>query len=263
MPPPFVSMVLVERLPLIESGAILSAVKSKVGSDLGDISLVESEGSKNAGEAVVLKTDAGMVTVMFVTSPVPDGTLNKAAHTNVVWRDAGQVLGGHKGHIIVANLGGDEGLKGALFSARLVSLVTASLFDLAPALGIYWSAGDAVSPPDQFAKSVSQMDRQWPLDIWLQLGFYSDGPVGEKGSATGLVTTGLAPFVGREIDFIPTNASPVMVAQRVIGTASCLLQTGTVFKDGETLGISETEKIAIRLVEGDVPLYQLSLSKGE
>ena len=259
MPSPFVSMTLVGRLPLIDKDTILSTVQSECGDDLGDISLVESDGAQKAGDAVVLETDGGLVTIIFVSSPVPDGTLDKAINTNLVWREAGKVLAGHKGHIIVANLGGKDGLKGALASARLVSLVTASLLDLVPALGVYWSGGDAVSPPEKFARSVADIDRQLPLEIWLQLGFYTAEPLINGQQPVGLITTGLAPFIGREIDFVPTNASPVMVAQRVIGTASYLLVQGVVFKDGETLGISKTERISVGLIDGDVPVYRLRL----
>ena len=80
-----------------------------------------------------------------------------------------------------------------------------------------------------------------------------------------MVTTGLSAFVDREIEFQPSAKPPDLLASRLIGTIRYLLAKGPVLNDGDTLGISENERIRVRLVASEIrpeqPVYALSLEQ--
>ncbi len=74
---------------------------------------------------------------------------------------------------------------------------------------------------------------------------------------------GLQPFVGREIEFWPQPLPVATIAERVIGTIQYLLNKGPVLDDGDTLGVSDSERIRVRHQPRgqrlDVPVLVLSV----
>jgi hypothetical protein len=81
--------------------------------------------------------------------------------------------------------------------------------------------------------------------------------------APGLVTLGLAPFVGREVEHPPTGEPPGPVYERALNLCLYLMRAGPVIKDGDTVGQTEAQRITVRLAERDgVPVYRLVFAAG-
>ena len=102
-----------------------------------------------------------------------------------------------------------------------------------------------------------------PADVWVQL-LWLDGPPTPEGERTlAVVTTGLAPFVGREVEFMPAPLPPAVIAERTLGTITYLLGQGPVLKDGDSLGVSEAERIRAKYAaqgyKPGVPVIQLRI----
>jgi hypothetical protein len=93
-----------------------------------------------------------------------------------------------------------------------------------------------------------------------------DGPPEPGGQRTlALVTTGLASFVGREIEWLPATLPPAVIAQRVYGVCQYLIVNGMVLKDGDTVGVSESERIRVHFAERGqrgAPVLQLTMEVG-
>jgi hypothetical protein len=77
-----------------------------------------------------------------------------------------------------------------------------------------------------------------------------------------LVTQGLEPFVGREIQHPPNGDGPAELYNRVLGLATYLIQNGPVIAEGDTIGASQAERIRVRLEERHgTPLYRLEFER--
>ena len=78
---------------------------------------------------------------------------------------------------------------------------------------------------------------------------------------SGLVTLGLAPFVGREVDHPPTGEPPDAVYERALNLCLYLMRSGPVIRDGDTIGQTPEQRITVRLAERDgVPVYRLAFA---
>ncbi len=98
------------------------------------------------------------------------------------------------------------------------------------------------------------------IDIWVRLHVHQASNIGAQGKIE-CVTTGLAAFVGRVIEFAHVALHPGIIAQCVQGTILYVLAQGMVLKTGDTLGISETERIRIEQADAGlrpgVPIIRL------
>jgi Domain of unknown function (DUF4261) len=139
----------------------------------------------------------------------------------------------------------------------------AALTELAPAIAVVWTNGNALTEAKEFQSAARNLaDRKLPVLAWMSVAVF-DGPPAKTGArTTAMYTTGLAPFVGREIEFLPSTWPPTQIADRAIGTAQYLMERGPVIKDGETLGTSRCEKVRISLVAAGLcigkPIFELS-----
>jgi hypothetical protein len=260
----FIAMLALERLVPVAAQDLLHRALAYLPGAKGEA--FGSDKPDQAESPLILAIDGTAVTVMYIDKPLPPGTLDNAIAANRVWKEARSRLAAHGAHAIVGLLQGGDGLEGARASARIVTAVAAALSGLMPAIGVYWASGETVTEAGPFRQRAQAMAAgPLPLDVWVQL-LWLDGPKAPNGQRTfAVITTGLAPFVGREIEFQPAARPPLEVGQRVAGTISYLMQHGAVLKDGDTVGISPTERIRVRHSERGqrpgLPIYALTLEQ--
>jgi hypothetical protein len=148
----------------------------------------------------------------------------------------------------------------------VVTAAAAALSSLLPTSGVYWASGQTVNEPGYFRQRADVFAKgTLPLDIWVQL-LWLDGPRSPNGQRTfAVITTGLMPFVGREIEFQPAARPPLEIGERVAGAVSYLLDNGPVLADGDTIGINKQEHIRVRHRDRGVratgPIYALTLEQ--
>lgn len=116
--------------------------------------------------------------------------------------------------------------------------------------------------PEPFLDAIGQIGTgSWPVFVWLQYYWIAAA----ENELPGLATYGLAPFLGRELEFEPGGLEQQTLFTRAGQIASYLLDHGDVLKDGETLGISESERIRIRhLSQGrqpGIPVFHFTLER--
>lgn len=202
------------------------------------------------------------VAVMFVERPLPQDAYARALMLNRTWPDAGRAISETRAHVIVATLSGVENWSDAFRMAAAVTLVTAVVVERAQGVGMIWGTGDAISSSAHVAEAAETVvARQAPVLAWSSLAIL-DGPKTATGQATvGAMTTGLVPFIGREIEFLPSVIPAPAMAERVIGLSHYLMLSGPVIKDGETVGVTPEEKIRVSFREvgqrPSIPVMQL------
>jgi len=203
-----------------------------------------------SGAGIILDIDGVLITVLQIDKPLPPDAYARALALNRTWKGAEAALSAHRAHAIVATLSPIGSHADALNGAAYTTLVNAALMDLTRPIGVVWTTGDALSEASEFQQAAESVAaRQLPVLTWLSLTILAGPPASDGRPTVAMATTGLLPFVGREIEFEPTVWPPVQVADRVLGTAQYLMARGMVVKDGDTLGATEAERIHVRLKE--------------
>lgn len=240
MTKPLIAILLLRAPPKLSADAIAAALGARDPNSRDKIEVTA------AGGSFLVTLGPEVLTVMVMDAPVPPGTLDKACDGNLVWPEARTALAPHRQHIIVGSLHKRTEKAARISEAARLSAVCATLADLTDCLGVYWPASETVVPPQHFLTEAAQLKGGGRApDFWTRLYLFR-GP--SKGAETpvGCVTLGLNELVGREIEFEPAVLPPAVVAQRVLGAAHLLLFGTKEIKDGDSIGVSASERIRVR-----------------
>lgn len=237
MPPsrPMVSLALKEPIAL-DRQRLFTILSSRYKKTDGTEPLVSIAGP--------LVTVAGVtVAILNVDAPLPDDWQDLAKPgRNLFFPNAQEVCATHRAHLTLGVMGEETDLKRR---ARVLTAVAGTIAFLYPDQvlagiweskvlnsGKFWadSSADAFSPYPKF-----------PVSLWVSLHPFSD----EQTGGVGVLSQGLAQFVGRELELLGHGLDVRVVLQRADGLVTYLVEKGPVLKDGSTFGISEKERIAV------------------
>ncbi len=264
----FMAMLSLDRPAKLHSDKLIKRLRNAAPEVFESLSTVQAKAGEGGDEenSYLLDVNGAMISVMFLDQPVPPGTYTQAIQGSLHWPQAGEVLKREQAHIIVASLAEADGLGAAMRQATYVMLVAATLAEAKPVIGVYWATGETVTEASYFTQSGKKLlAGELPVEIWVQLGPYSERTTEPAPPLIGAATTGLSPFISREIEFDPCALQPAVLASRLMGTIQYLLTQGVVFNAGDTLGVSQEECIRVDVqAQGrrpGVPVYALSLEK--
>lgn len=182
---------------------------------------------------------------MSMPAPIPQdaGLWARAATT---WPESKAVAARHRGHLIVSMLGRSEQ---PLVAARVTTAVIGALIATMPeCCGVVW-AGRVARPAELWLEMSSRSFApfpDYPFTLWVDILPF------RSGAKIGSVTTGLSAFVGREIEFVTGKLTLPVLIDKVAGLSVYLMEHGNVVKDGDTMGGSATERIAVRHKNSEV-----------
>jgi len=204
----------------------------------------DEEDSSSAAErdgTLVFEADGFTLALSFVDAPVPDGEAEHNAETNYLWKEAVQVTRTHVAQIILAVFTRSGS---SLDSGKLYSKLAASCLKLPNAIGIY-TAG-TVFQPEPYIEMAELMKHD---DILPLLNLVYFGLVGTE-TGMGAYTYGLRAFGKSEIEIIDSQATPGELRDFLIDIADYVVTNNVTLRDGETIGFSEEQKLAITRSEG-------------
>ncbi|MEM6621742.1 MAG: hypothetical protein AAF674_05890 [Pseudomonadota bacterium] len=181
-------------------------------------------GQSDVRDSALLRIDGG--NIVITSEDVRCAPADEVPRMKMVRRwDGSRDLARHTAHVTVSCGGRLSDLAGVKAYAAAVHFVTAAILDLTPALGVYWHGSHVLNRPQAFsAASGALLQGEMPLDNWV--GFASYVPSGyAAGDAIGMVSHGLRPFLGRELELAPRRSNAASahlwissVAQRVLGS---------------------------------------------
>lgn len=173
--------------------------------------------------------------------PVPNGEAEHYASANYMWEEAVETVKQHQAQLMVTALGDevDARHRGMLYSA----LVANALAD-DNALAVY--SDGAVYAPD-FYQEVTQVaweEQDLPLLAWVWFG-YGQNEAGQPG----FYTYGLSKFGKDEMEIY--SEQPLdEIRGMLYNIAYYVVASDVVLNDGETIGLSEEQKLSITRSKG-------------
>ena len=128
-------------------------------------------------------------------------------------------------------------------------MTIAALNELMPVIGLYWHASETLCSATKVREQSQGLVRaKLPTEIWLKMHLFRSEPDPERGGRppVGIFVAGLKPFLGRELELVPSHRDLMATTQGAIDLSSYLLQKGSVLKDGDTATVGGKEIVQIR-----------------
>lgn len=194
-------------------------------------------------DTLVAYIDDMTLAVALMPVPVPDGEAEFFAEANYMWEDAVETAKAHKAHILVTVMGDDVDLleRGKLFTKAVSSCLKQQY-----ATAVY--SDRVVSQPEYYIDSAEVMnvaDDALPITNWVWFGPYCT----EEFSV--VFTIGMKKFGKEEIEiYADKDADLNDMRDLLFDIVAYVLENDIHLQDGETIGFSEDQRLAITFSEG-------------
>ena len=199
------------------------------------------DGENNS--TIVYSTQGSDVGAIFAVSLidrcVPNEEAEYHAQFNYMWKEAVSVTKTHKAHMIVTVLSKTD----PVTSGTLFAQVLSTLCKWENTLGVYYN--DVVAEP-RFLVAVSDLIRQdqFPLPslVWFGLG--------RSWKGVNAYTCGLTKFGKDELEILESDKDPGELRGFLMNIAAYVIGQDVILHDGETIGVSNEQRIKIVRSEG-------------
>lgn len=183
-----------------------------------------------------------MVAIAHMNIPIPQGDLLATAQYSYNWQTALEDTKDHKSHLIVSLM---QGKADAVQRFTLLTQVLCSLLRTANAIGVYKGNQSLLIPKQDYLNEAELMTEEYlPLNLWIYFGLR----VTETGNAG--YTYGLRAFNKTEMEILHSSKSLEAIRGFLFKIAHYVLEYHVAFQDGQTVGSSTEEKIAISFSKG-------------
>ena len=204
--------------------------------------LPRAEKVRQQGDTLSFVLDGALVTLTLVRVPIPWGDLEGPALAAWHWPQAIERLKAHQAHVLVAVLAPEpDRITATLLRTRVVAAVAATT----PSCGVYWGEAPVVNAAADFVEEAKRTSRErLPLYLWLAFDLVRNPA---DGTFT-LHTSGMRAFDLMELELVASGEQPATLVDRAFNFAHYLLDHGPVLKDGDTIGLSDQERLRIQLL---------------
>ncbi|MEM1160395.1 MAG: hypothetical protein AAGJ28_05635 [Pseudomonadota bacterium] len=191
-------------------------------------------GQSDQADSGVITIDGAQVVLESVDDRVPDATLFAPMKILRTW-DPTPVIRTHMAHLTVSCGGRLPGLDGAESYAAATHFVTACAAMVAPATAVLWANSHSLTTRRDFVSTADGLLKgHMPLGCWVT--YAPIVPHGyEASAATGMVTHGLRPMIGRELELAPRPGDPKSAYRCVSTIVQLVLDSGLTLHDGQRL----------------------------
>lgn len=195
-----------------------------------------------ANSFVVSMAGVAILVAGFASRIPEDEVLASALRNEVIWREAAEAFRSSAGYVLLAIANPQEDPKEKVRQARMLTFVTAAVLQSMSGTGVLWSPPDIVIAPDRFLKETSELrGSDYASPLWFSFRFFS-GSDDKNDQSLVCQSSGLAPFLGRELECGPYRMPPYEMAPIVLFVARYMASAGPVFGDGHTLAFGEDSK---------------------
>lgn len=197
------------------------------------------------GDVCSFNVDDEFFGLALMPAPYPAQDLEGPLATAWMWPPEPPIenVKKHKSHLLITMIGG----KGDPVHRRLIlTAVTALAAKQAGVMAVYWGDATLIHFPPAFIEIAEKVDslKTPPLYLWVDLRAFRN----EDGT-TGLFTTGLSELGHMEIEIPSIDMQPGELREWLLNIMFYLLENGPVLKHGQTIGMTDEQKVHIRHCE--------------
>jgi hypothetical protein len=182
------------------------------------------------------------IAMAFMPLPIPLGDIEGTAQYAYNWQSVLKDTEKHKSHIIVSLLQSEQD---SIKRFKIFTQVLSSLLRITDAIGVYKGSQSLLIPAEDYLSEAEMMGEEYlPLNLWIYFGLRTD----DNGNSA--YTYGLKEFGKAELEIIDSSHSLEDIRGFLFNIAHYVLEFDVNFKDGQTIGGSESEKMKITFSKG-------------
>ncbi len=194
------------------------------------------------GEGKVFKIDNKMVGVGHVGAPIPIGDIETTAVYAYNWETVLEDIKKQTSHLIVTIMNAESDFVNCF---RIFTRVICSILRTTKSIGIYKGTQSLLIPAEDYIEEAETMtDEHLPLNLWIYFGLHKT----EEGNS--VYTYGMSEFGKNDMEILNSSKSPHDLRDFLLNITHYVLDFDVTFEDGQTIGISENEKIPITFSKG-------------
>ncbi len=247
-PPVNLAFVLLSEAKLPSAEAIVRAFPAFAGpAERLRVSPKEAE----KPSAALLSFDlapGGTALVALVAVAVPGGEADQGVQFSLPSLTREWTLGPHRAHLIVT-LQAPEGA-GATARERLSAFTSflAAVTSVAPAVGVYWGSAGATHEPAFFVETARSQEVVERLALWTGVSLANE----PDGRGISLLSLGMKQLGLPELLLVVSPRRAREVLALFLNLLDYAVSRGTPLPEGDTIGMSEDERVPIRYVPSPV-----------
>lgn len=192
--------------------------------------------------SAVFKIDGEMVALAYMPAPIPSEDIQGTAQYAYNWQTAAEDLKNHNGHAIVSIISSQKNQKERF---TILSKLLCSILSTSNAIGIYQGSQSLLISKSQYLENIDEIKQQGiPLALWIYIGIRPS----EQGNS--IYTYGLTEFAKQEMEVINSKLHIEELYDFISNISTYVINSNVIFKNGETLGYTENQKIKITSSKG-------------
>lgn len=192
--------------------------------------------------SAAFKIEEEMVAMAYINAPIPWEDIQKTAEYTYNWQTATEDLKNHNGHAIVSILSSKKSQKERF---TILSKLLCSILSTSNAIGVYQGSQTLLISKSQYLDNIEEIKQQGTtVTLWIYIGIRSS----EQGNS--IYTYGLTEFAKQEMEVINSKLHIEELYDFVSNISAYVINSNVTFKNGETLGYTEKQKINITSSNG-------------
>ena len=214
----------------------------------GDSLQIESHdvGADEQGKVVSLRLKTGascMLALMPV--PVPKGEADDGAKFSLsAFRD-GWTLPAHAAHLVVTYH--DRDVEPAVIAVSRFTSVLATVAEVSGSVGIYWGGSGATHDAEFFASVAREQGIIPRIMVWTGISIAREGD-----GRLSLLSLGMAQLSLPNLLLVSGEESADSALEVMFDLLAYIAERGKPIREGETVGMSEDQRLPVRYVESPV-----------
>jgi len=199
---------------------------------------------KQEEDVLFLEKNGNMAFASYIPSPVPGEEAEYYASANYMWKDAVKTVKKHCAQVLIAVLGNDGDL---CEKGRQLVQITGTMLNQQNAIAVY--SDGAVYQPEFYQEMAALMTEENVVPVFNLVWF---GICAPGTTQAGVYTYGMRKFGKDEMEVYTekTKADFNKMRNFLSDIVSYVLCENVVLRDGETIGFSAEQKLAITKSKG-------------
>jgi hypothetical protein len=198
--------------------------------------------STGDNSAFVFKVDGEMIAVAHMPVPIPSDDIQGTAQYAYNWETALEDTEQHKSHLLVSLM---QGSQDQIKRFKIFTKVICSLLRTTNSIGVYKGNQSLLIPTEDYLSEAESMSEEHlPINLWIYFGIRTT----DKGKSG--YTYGLKEFNKTEMEVLNSSKTLEEIRDFLFNITHYVLEYDVTFKDGETCGVSEEERITISISKG-------------
>lgn len=230
-----IGMVLLEDVNSLDIVNVIADLENK-----WNLKIKSEETDEDVSVIVIGDYNIGIVNI---ASPIPGDEVKETAEYSYLWENGVTEATKHKGHVIVTIMNGGKNL---IKENILFNQIAAAVLENSKSLGIYMGGRTLLLKKDFYLENTKGMSsEQLPLHNWIYFGLR------EGKAKRSMYTFGLADFGKKEMEVVNSKKDIDEINEMMYNITHYVLASDVTLRDGETIGMSATQKIKIKESKGE------------